>query len=134
MMRYPILHTFFSCLISLVYPIFALVFRDAVVIWVFFGTLFLGVWRYAVGLGGILHGECSPDFILFLFRPCKGKIGLLSLLASVVAVILFAVAALLPVRIFLDFSMPLAKIALFFPFVYCAVTSVLFMKKINKNR
>ena len=126
--------TFGSCLISLAYPICALVFRDAVVAFVFFGPLSLGLYRYLVCLGAFVRAEMSCDAFSFLFRGCRGRISPKAAALSLIAAVLFAVLALLPVRILLDFSMPLAKAALFIPLLYCIVVTFVFLKKNSKKR
>ena len=134
MMAYPKTCVIGSCLISLAYPICALVFRDAVVMFVFFGTLLLGLYRYLFCLVAFSHGEIFCDALAFLFLRCRGRISPKSVVAALAASLLFAVIALLPVRILLDISMDFAKAALFIPFLYCTAMAFAFFKKKSKKR
>ena len=134
MMRYPRACAIGSCLISLGYPICALVFRDAVVAFVFFGALLRGVYRYLFCLPVFVRAQMPCDAFSFLFRRCCGRISPVALVTAVGAALLFALLALLPMRILLDFSMAYAKAALFIPFLYCAAIAVVFFKRNSKKR
>lgn len=134
MMAYPRTCAIGSCLISLGYPICALVFRDAVAAFVFFGALLLGVYRYLFCLPIFVRAQMPYDAFSFLFRRCHERMSPKALVTAVGAALLFALLALLPMRIFLDISMPLAKAALFIPFLYCATITAVSFKKNSKKR
>ena len=126
-MSYPRLHALGACLISLLYPLLAILMRDAVFQIMLIGTLLLGAYRYLLGIGIILRGG-MPDLLAFLFVPCKGRWGLRALVLAIPAALMFAALMLLPARILLDVSVDLAKPAFFAPAVYCAVTAWLLFR------
>ena len=128
------LHALGACLISVLYPILALVFRDSVVAIILLGPLALGLYRYVLGLRGMVKGEAPPDIFSCFFRSCNGRVSVRDAFFALVAVILFMAISLLPVRILLDFSMPMAKVALFIPTAYCIVTTALFFAANRKER
>ena len=133
-MSYPKIHALGCCFIAVLYPILGLVYRDAVVEYILGGVLLLGVYRYLFGLGVLLRREAPWDAFTVLFRSCRGRLTVQAVCLALVAVLLFAVCALLPVRIFLDFSMPLAKISFFIPAVYCIITALWPLIRRKKQR
>ena len=116
-----------ACLISVVYPLLGVLCRDAVAPIMVLGSLALGIYRYVFGQVFFLKKE-MPDLLSFLFRPCRGRMGLASFAIALPAVILFAALMLLPARILLDVSVDLAKPAFFVPTVYCAAVALLLYK------
>ena len=123
-MTYPRLHALGACLISLLYPLMAILCRDAVVPIMVFGALALGVYRYFGILGGMRRGEV-PDLFGFFFIPCRKKAPLAAHVPALLSTIAFAALMLLPARILLDISVDWAKPAFFAPCLYCAVAAIL---------
>ena len=117
-----------ACLISLSYPLAAILFRDAVVPIMLFGALGLGVYRYFGVIGGMQRGELL-DLFGFLFAPCRGRTVFAALFPALLATLLFAVLMLLPARILLDISVDWAKLAFFAPLLYCSIVAILVFKR-----
>lgn len=116
------------CIIAVAYPILTLVFAEHSTLFLIFGALLLGIYKYVYGIAEYLEDEGPPDIFSFFKFFSDGELSVLAIIFSIVSAILFAAVAVVPVAFFTDVSMVLATIWLFVPAVYCIVTTVLYFR------